>query len=117
MGPRLRVVCAEARHHRTEPEFSSLADEFECSLRIVDAGQLHNDFLILPSDVRLCDTDGVNTIPDDLDGLIEGVGVGGLGRLEHHGHATSQVKAENRAPAGEDRTEHCDSSESNRDDE
>ena len=80
--------------HRTEPELGGGADQVEGALLLVDAGELHDDRVALPGDLRLGDAEGVDAVADDLDRLVEGVVGGGLGGLEHHRHAALEVEAE-----------------------
>ena len=90
-----RTSGASARQqHGPEPELGGGADQVEGSLLLVDAGELHDDRVALPGDLRLGHAEGVDAVADDLDRLVEGLVAGRLGGLEHHRHAALEVEAQ-----------------------
>ena len=109
LEPRLRVCGTESSDDRTESEFGCLADEVERTLSVVDAWQLDDDVLVLPCDVGFGDTDGVDSVPDDLDRLIEGVFLSRFCWFEHHCDAATKIETKYRSPAGGERAEHGNS--------
>jgi hypothetical protein len=94
-----------------------LTYKIESALGVIDTRELHDNALVLPRDVWLGDTDGIDAVSDDLDRLIERVLFGRFGWFQHHSHAAAKVEAENGSPTGEESAEHCGSSEQNSDDE
>ncbi len=88
---------------RPEGHLTGRTDGLEGPLSIFDARQLHDDRpLALNGDLRLLDgSKAFDAASHDLDGRVEGVGIGALRPHECHREAALQIEPQLGRPSGE----------------
>ncbi len=100
-------IRAEVGDHGPETQFGRLLESAQRLFLVLHhSGQGDHDVVPLPGDLRLGDTDFVDTTPKEFDGEVQGL-VGdvpavGAGRFQDHRHPALEIETEQGLVAGDD---------------